>query len=334
MSPPLGYIGYRRQPQPTHVLLRGDIGATGPQVSPGGVSALATFPGDLQLPVDAPEAERRLKFASWLTDPGNPLPARVMVNRIWQFHFGSGLVKTASDFGFNGGKPTHPGLLDWLANELIRSGWSVKHVHRLILSSATYQQSAEMNEKAVAMDAGNELLWRFSPRRLDAEVIRDTMLAISGALDRRMRGPSFQPFKVTVFNTHFYHLFDSPKPEYNRRTIYRANVITGRDPLLDCFDCPSPSVATPQRRTTITPTQALALMNNSFVLRQSRLFATQVKESVGTHVPAQLERAFQLALTRSPTGKEQEQMSRLVSEHGLASVCWVLLNSSEFLYSN
>jgi hypothetical protein len=334
LSPPLGYIGYRRQPQPTHVLLRGDIRADGPQVSPGGVSALTTFPGDLQLPVDAPEAERRLKFAAWLTDPANPLPARVMVNRIWQFHFGSGLVKTASDFGFNGGKPTHPGLLDWLANELIQSGWSVKHVHRLILSSATYQQSAEMNEKAAAMDAENQLLWRFSPRRLDAEVIRDTMLAISGALDRRMRGPSFQPFKVTVFNTHFYHLFDSPKPEYNRRTIYRANVITGRDPLLDCFDCPSPSVATPLRRATITPTQALALMNNSFVLRQARLFAAQVKESAGPNVLAQLERAFQLALTRSPTEKEQEQMNQLVSEHGLASACWVLLNSSEFLYSN
>jgi hypothetical protein len=210
----------------------------------------------------------------------------------------------------------------------------VKHVHRLILSSATYQQSAEMNEKAAAMDAENQLLWRFSPRRLDAEVIRDTMLAISGALDRRMRGPSFQPFKVTVFNTHFYHLFDSPKPEYNRRTIYRANVITGRDPLLDCFDCPSPSVATPLRRATITPTQALALMNNSFVLRQARLFAAQVKESAGSNVLAQLERAFQLALTRSPTEKEQEQMNQLVSEHGLASACWVLLNSSEFLYSN
>ena len=334
LAPPLGYIGYRRQPEPTRVLLRGDIGEEGPLVSPGGVSALATFPGNLQLPVDAPEAERRLKFAAWLTDPANPLPARVMVNRIWQFHFGSGLVKTASDFGFNGGKPTHPRLLDWLANELIRSGWSVKHIHRLILSSATYQQSDRMNEKAVAIDADNRLLWRFSPRRLDAEVIRDTMLAISGALDRRMRGPSFQPFKVTVFNTHFYHLFDSPKPEFNRRTVYRANVITGRDPLLDCFDCPSPSVATPQRRTTITPTQALALMNNSFVLRQSRLLAARVQQSAGQNVVEQLERAFQLALTRSPTRKEREQMSRLISEHGLASACWVLLNSSEFLYSN
>ena len=334
LAPPVGYIGYRRQPQPTHVLLRGDIKAEGPQVSPGGVSALPSFPGDLKLAVDAPEAERRLRFADWLMDPANPLPARVMVNRIWQFHFGSGLVKTASDLGFNGGKPTHPELLDWLAHELIRSGWSVKHLHRLILTSATYRQSAEMNKKAVAIDAENQWLWRFSPRRLDAEVIRDTMLAISGALDRRMRGPSFQPFKVTVFNTHFYHLFDSPKPEYNRRTVYRANVITGRDPLLDCFDCPSPSVATPQRRTTITPTQALALMNNSFVLRQSRLFAERVKEQAGSNVVAQIDQAFQMALTRSPTANEQSQMSKLVDQHGLANACWVLLNSSEFLYSN
>ncbi|MFP6574339.1 MAG: DUF1549 domain-containing protein, partial [Pirellulaceae bacterium] len=145
LAPPLGYIGYRRQPPPTHVLLRGDIGAEGPQVSPGGVSALATFPGDLQLTFDAPESERRLKFADWVTDRANPLTARVIVNRIWQFHFGNGLVKTASDFGFNGGKPTHPRLLDWLANELIRSGWSLKHIHRLIISSATYRQSTLLN---------------------------------------------------------------------------------------------------------------------------------------------------------------------------------------------
>ncbi|MFP6603546.1 MAG: DUF1553 domain-containing protein, partial [Pirellulaceae bacterium] len=304
LAPPLGYIGYRRQPPPTHVLLRGDIGAEGPQVSPGGVSALATFPGDLQLTFDAPEAERRLKFADWVTDRANPLTARVIVNRIWQFHFGNGLVKTASDFGFNGGKPTHPRLLDWLANELIRTGWSLKHIHRLIISSATYRQSTLLNKRAAAIDADNHLLWRFSLRRLDAEVIRDTMLDISGALDRKMRGPSFQPFTVTVFNTHFYHLFDSPKPEFNRRTVYRANVITGRDPLLDCFDCPSPSVATPRRRTTITPTQALALMNNSFVLRQSRLFAARVKESAGEDVVEQIDRAFQLALTRQPTRQE------------------------------
>ncbi|MFP6601536.1 MAG: DUF1553 domain-containing protein, partial [Pirellulaceae bacterium] len=151
---------------------------------------------------------------------------------------------------------------------------------------------------------------------------------------RKMRGPSFQPFTVTVFNTHFYHLFDSPKPEFNRRTVYRANVITGRDPLLDCFDCPSPSVATPQRRTTITPTQALALMNDSFVLRQSRLFAARVKESAGEDVVEQIDRAFQLALTRQPTRQEHTQMLTLIREHDLSSACWVLLNSSEFLYSN
>jgi hypothetical protein len=334
LAPPLGYIGYRRQPQPTHVLLRGDIGAEGPQVSPGGVSVFPGLPGDLQLTFDAPEAERRLKFADWVTDRANPLTARVMVNRIWQFHFGNGLVKTASDFGFNGGKPTHPRLLDWLANELIRSGWSLKHIHRLIISSATYRQSTLLNKRAAAIDADNQLLWRFSLRRLDAEVIRDTMLDISGALDRKMRGPSFQPFTVTVFNTHFYHLFDSPKPEFNRRTVYRANVITGRDPLLDCFDCPSPSVATPRRRTTITPTQALALMNDSFVLRQSRLFAARVKESAGEAVAEQIDRAFQLALTRQPTRQEHAQMLTLIREHDLSSACWVLLNSSEFLYSN
>jgi hypothetical protein len=331
---PMGYIGFRHQPEATYVLLRGDIKSRGPRVVPRGLSVFPGLPGDLQLTFDAPEAERRLKFADWITDRANPLTARVIVNRIWQFHFGNGLVKTASDFGFNGGKPTHPRLLDWLANELIRTGWSLKHIHRLIISSATYRQSTLLNKRAAAIDADNQLLWRFTPRRLDAEVIRDTMLDISGALDRKMRGPSFQPFTVTVFNTHFYHLFDSPKPEFNRRTVYRANVITGRDPLLDCFDCPSPSVATPRRRTTITPTQALALMNNSFVLRQSRLFAARVKESAGEDVVEQIDRAFQLALTRQPTRQEHAQMLTLIREHDLSSACWVLLNSSEFLYSN
>ncbi|MEO2023308.1 MAG: DUF1553 domain-containing protein, partial [Pirellulaceae bacterium] len=334
LASPLAYIGSRRQPPPTHVLLRGDIEKQGPPVTPGGVSAFSSLSAELELAADAPEAERRQRFARWLTDQDNPLTARVLVNRIWQFHFGNGLVKTASDLGFNGGTASHPQLLDWLASEFMRSGWSIKHVHRLILESATYHQSTRFAAGAAEQDAENRLLWRFTPRRLEAEVIRDTMLQVSGALDETMHGPSFKPFTVTTFNTHFYHLFDSDKPQFNRRTVYRANVITGRDPLLDCFDCPSPSIATPRRRNTITPTQALALMNNSFVLRQSKLFARRVEQLVGPHLEKQVVHAFERALTRKPGEQEKNKLVELGRQHGLANVCWVLLNSSEFLYSN
>ena len=333
LAPPVGYVGFRRQPGATHVLLRGDPKSQGPQVTPRGLSALAGLSGDLGLPADAPEAERRRRFARWVTDPRNPLAARVMANRLWQFHFGSGLARNASDLGFNGGHPTHPQLLDWLASELIRSGWSLKHLHRLMVLSSTYRQSSATQPAAAARDADNRWLWRFTPRRLEAEVVRDAMLAVSGELNSTMHGPSVQPFTVTVFNTHFYHLFDSPDARFNRRTCYRANVITGRDPLLDCFDCPSPSVATPRRRSTVTPSQALALMNNSFVLRQARRFARRIRSLSPGSIDQQARLSVQLALSRSPSSSEHRQLTTLIQDHGLDHACWALLNSSEFLYS-
>ena len=329
---PMGYIGFRHQPEATHVLLRGDITNRGPRVNPAGLSAFPGLPGDLRLSHDATEAERRYRFARWVTDPRNPLAARVMANRIWQFHFGSGLVLNASDLGFNGGRPSHPLLLDWLASELIRSGWSLKHLHRQIVLSATYRQSSQSRPQAFDADADNRWLWRFQPRRHDAEVIRDSMLAVSGDLNSSMHGPSVRPFTVTVFNTHFYHLFDSADASFNRRTVYRANVITGRDPLLDCFDCPSPSVATPRRASTVTPTQALALMNNSFVIRQGRRFAQRVVDETGRDANRQANRMFQLAFNRPPTPRERQLVTSLIHDHSLEHACWALLNSSEFLY--
>jgi len=199
--------------------------------------------------------------------------------------------------------------------------------------STTYRQSSATRPKAAARDADNRWLWRLTPRRLEAEVVRDAMLAVSGELNSTMYGPSVQPFTVTVFNTHFYHLFDSPDARFNRRTCYRANVITGRDPLLDCFDCPSPSVATPQRRTTVTPSQALALMNNSFVLRQARLFADRVRRLASGSPGDQADWAVRLAFCRPATRGERTPLANLIRNHGLNHACWALLNSSEFLYS-
>jgi hypothetical protein len=329
---PLVYSGVRRQPGPTCVLLRGDVNRPGARVLAGGLSAVRELRPDLGLPADAPEGERRLRFAHWVLHPDNPLTARVLVNRLWHWHFGQGLVITPSDFGFNGGLPSHPELLDWLASEFVAGQGSIKRMHRLIMLSATYRQSGRFDARAARVDSSNRLLWRFAPRRLEAESVRDAMLAVSGELDPEIGGPSYRPFTVTVFNTHFYNLFDRGSPEFNRRTVYRIQVNTGRDPLLDALDCPAPSLTMPTRRHTTTTLQALALMNDSFVQRQAERFARRVRRAAGEDLGAQVKLAYRLALGRPPTADEQQATAQLVQEQDLESACWVLLNASEFLY--
>jgi mono/diheme cytochrome c family protein len=267
LAPALTYSGVRKQPDAVHVLLRGDISQPADEVAPAALTAVNSPDASLELGADAPEAQRRLRFARWVVDPANPLTARVLVNRVWQQHFGQGLVETPSDFGFNGGQPTHPELLDWLASEFVASGWSIKQLHRTIMSSAVYRQSARFDADAAAADADNRLLWRFPPRRLEAEIVRDAMLAVSGELNPQVGGPSFRPFTVTSLLTQFYHPIDPGTPDHNRRTVYRMNVNTGKSAFLDALDCPAPSLASPHRRNTTTALQSLALMNDSFVLR-------------------------------------------------------------------
>ncbi len=321
---PVSYVGTRVQPAPTRRLKRGEVTSPDEVVTPGALSAIVDLNPDFGLAADAPEAMRRLKFADWLADARNPLPARVMANRVWHFHFGQGLVSTPNDFGVSGARPTHPELLDWLAVKFIESGWSVKALHRLIVTSATYRQSSAFNEKAAATDADNQLLWRFTPHRLEAEAVRDGMLAVSGQLNPAMGGPSFRPFTISEFNAAFYHLVDRAEPEFNRRTVYRVNVNSGKDPMLEAFDCPDPSVKTPRRGVTTTPLQALELMNNSFVQRQARHLAERAMQSPGHAI----ESAYRLALGREPADGE---MAR-AKERELFSVCWALLNSTEFMY--
>jgi hypothetical protein len=286
---------------------------------------------------DEPEGERRVRFARWLTDPRNPLTARVIVNRVWHLHFGRGIVDTPNDFGFNGGRPSHPELLDWLATNLVNpttTAQSLKRLHRLIMTSATYRQSTLHADlaKTKSADAENRLLWHFAPKRLEAEAVRDAMLMIGGRLNPAMGGPGFRPFTVTVFNSSFYNLFDKDEPEYNRRTVYRIGVQSAKDPFLESFDCPEPSVKTPRRSITTTPLQALGLMNNAFVQRQAKYLAERAAREAGQGIEEQVDRAYRLALARSPTSTERERAAKLAGEHGLQSVCWVLLNSSEFLY--
>jgi hypothetical protein len=257
-----------------------------------------------------------------------------MVNRIWHYHFGRGIVETPNDFGFSGARPTHPELLDWLAAEFVDGNWSIKRMHKLILMSATYRQSAAFNDKAAAVDADNALLWRFAPRRIEGEIIRDAMLAVSGQLNTQIGGPSFKPFTVTNHGSDFYHLKDMTGPEYNRRTIYRAHINSGKSAMMDALDCPDPSIKTPARRVTTTPLAALALMNTSFVQRQAKSFAQRVLAESNNDQTKAIALAYQSAFGRPASAAELTDASALTKDHGLETLCWVLLNASEFMYVN
>jgi hypothetical protein len=329
--PPLVYAAVGRQPGPTVILKRGDIEKPGDPVTAGSPDVLKGPPA-ADLPADAPEGERRRTFADWIVHSDNPLTWRVMVNRVWQHHFGDGLVRTPNDFGLNGERPSHPELLDWMATWFRDSGGHLKPLHRLIVTSATYRQGSAFDEKSAAVDSDNRLLWRFAPRRLEAEAVRDAMLAAGGKLNREAGGPSFRPFKIETFNSAFYILFDADRPDLNRRSVYRMNVTSARDPVLEVLDCPDPSVKTPRRSATTTPLQALTMMNNPFTDRMARSFADRVRPEAGDEVAAQVVLAYRLAFGREPTAAERDRAVRVASGAGLKSVCWALVNASEFVY--
>lgn len=326
---PKVYAANPQKPPPTYFLERGDLKLKGEVVAAGGLSNVKA---DLELPADAPEAERRRAFANWMTSPENPLFARTIVNRVWHYHFGTGLVNTPNDLGVSGGDPSHPELLDWLAGEFIRGGYSLKKLHTMILMSKTWRQSSEVNSRAAGVDADNRLLWRFAPQRLEAEAVRDSMLAISGDLNPKMGGPSDQPFDLVIDNSHFFSFKDGDGPDFNRRTIYRAQIASLRDSLLDALDCPSIGLKTPARGNTSTPVQALSLMNNEFVDRQCRKLAERLESVHPDDVDLQIKRAFRLVLGRAPTEKELQKAELLEADHSLDQVCWALFNASEFLF--
>ena len=314
------------------VLSRGDVRNGGETVAPRGLSAIQAIESDFGLAPDAADRERRLKLAHWITNPANPLFARVIVNRVWHYHFGAGIVSTPNDFGFNGGKPTHPQLLDWLATHLQANQWSLKHLHRLIVMSATYRQSSQMNSKAAAIDADNRLLWRKSPARIEGEVLRDSMLAIAGKLDVTTGGKGYRDVREYKFKgSHFYDPIPQTSVEQFRRTIYRFSPRGAKRTMLDTFDCPDPSAVTPKRAETTTPLQSLSLMNNAFVL----LMADAVAERLQTNhadVDAQVRGLFRLAYSREPESKDVSLATPFIQKHGLAAYCRVVFNSNELLY--
>lgn len=337
-------------PEATYVLSRGNPAQKEASVGPAGIRSLAGLSPDLGLAADAPEGDRRKRLAEWITNRDNPLTPRVIVNRLWHYHFGTGIVDTPNDLGFNGGRPTHPELLDWLAAELlapstalpkseirnpdfeIATPWSLKHIHRLIVTSATYCQSSAPRAQAAQVDAGNRLLWRFSPQRLEAEALRDAILCISGELNPQMGGPGFQDFRTFTFNSQFYEPLDPVGYEFNRRTVYRTWVRSGRNEFLDVFDCPDPSTTAPRRAVTTTPLQALALLNNSFTLRMAARMAARCQREAPAGLDEQISLAYDLAFNRRPEPAELAQGRQFAARHGLAALCRVIFNSNEFLY--
>jgi mono/diheme cytochrome c family protein len=323
----LVFAGTFRKPDEIHLLNRGDPEQPREEVVPALPSAL----GESKLSSETDEQERRRVLADWIASPDNPLTARVMVNRVWQGHFGTGLVETASDFGRMGTKPSHPDLLDWLAAEFIRSGWSIKRLHRLIVLSSTYRQSSRLQPEAASRDVDARLLWRFPSRRLDAETIRDSMLAVVGRLDLKMGGAGFDLFDKRGGLTGFTPV-ESFEGEGLRRMIYAHKVRRERDAVFGAFDCPDAGQSTARRRESTTPIQALNLFNSRFTLEQADAFAARVTRDAGDDVDRQIHRAFQLALTRDPSEMEAADARAVVSEFGVATLCRVLLNCNEFLF--
>jgi hypothetical protein len=322
------------QPPLTHVLARGAVTAKGEVVSAEVPAALPALTPN-RLKADAPEGERRAALAKWVTDSKNPLFARVIVNRLWHYHFGLGLVETTSDLGFNGGRPSHPELLDWLAGELVRQGFSLKAMHRLIVTSAAYRQASKPRKEAQLIDADNRLVWRHSPVRLEAEAVRDAILSTSGELDRQMGGRPYLDFRTYFFKgTQFYDALAEIGPTFARRSLYRMWARGGRSPLLDTLDCPDPSTTTPRRARTTTPLQALALFNNAFVLDQADHFAARVRREAGNDADKQIERVYALAYGRAPTEREWALVRPFVKEHGLEALGRVIFNTSEFVQAD
>lgn len=325
-------------PRTVKVLHRGNIQQPLDEVSPGVIPLRANSDWKLPLAENHSEGDRRAALAKWITDPNNPLTWRSIANRIWQYHFGRGLVESPNDFGRMGQQPTHPKLLDWLASEFRRTQ-SIKHMHRLILTSQTWQQSSGWNAGMAEQDSDNQYYWRFNRRRLSAEELRDSILSVSGKLNLKMGGPGFYLFVLekTAHSPHYeYHKFDPSDENSHRRSIYRFIVRSQPDPWMTTLDCADSSQSTPRRSETLTSLQALSLLNNRFNLTMAKYFAERLqRETAETETNQQRHvatRAYQLVTGRYPTKQEADSLEAYTREHGAANLCRVLFNTSEFVF--
>jgi mono/diheme cytochrome c family protein len=321
------------KPRAIHVLPRGDVTKPGKLVGPGAVVALDFRPARFVLPTTNTEADRRAALAEWIADRDNPLAWRSIVNRDWRYHFGRGLVDTPNDFGRMGQLPTHPELLDWLAVEFRDGGQSLKQLHRLIVTSETYQQSSTGAEFTKA-DAENAYYWRMTRRKLDAESVRDAILSVSDQLDPRLYGPAFQDFVIDKpeHSPHYeYDRADPDDPRLHRRSVYRFLVRSRPQPFMTALDCADPSMQVDKRNESVSAPQALALLNNGFVLAMAKHFAARV-EKMALDTPGRVTAAVRLALGRSPGPAELDALSQYADRHGLANLCRLLFNLNEFAF--
>ncbi len=336
---PIGnFVPTRGRPRPVYVLRRGDVKQPVEPAVPGAIGCLAGMPRELGITNETPEGQRRAALARWIAHRDNPLTWRSIVNRIWQYHFGVGIVATPDDFGRMGERPSHPELLDWLAVWFRdQAGQSLKRLHYLLVTSTTYRQTSfvvgPMARRAQRLDAQNRLLWRMNRRRLEAEVVRDAALAVADILDRRMGGPPYRNFKfIDDHSPHYlYHDYDPATMETRRRSIYRFVVRSVPDPFMEVFDFPDPAVVTGRRNETLTPLQSLVLFNDPFILYVAEKWAERLERQWSD--PASLVvAATREALGRDPSPEELELLSDLVRDHGTAYLCRVLLNLNEFLF--
>jgi hypothetical protein len=331
----------------TYVLIRGSAHARGARVEPAFPVILGgdkpTIP---TRPAQARTTGRRLALANWIVSPNNRLTARVMANRVWQYHFGRGIVRSPNDFGLQGDRPTHPELLDWLAGEMVARGWRLKALHRMILLSSAYRMSSQTNAQALAADPVNDLFWRFDRRRLTAEELRDSILAVSGSLYPKMYGPGVFPEiprEVLAGQSMPGNGWGkSPWAEQHRRSVYihvKRSLLT---PLLERFDVAETDRSTPVRFATTQPTQALLMLNSDFMNRQAAVLARRLQREAGNEVDQQVGRVFYLAAGRPASPAEVRRGVRLIEklqkEDGASAEdarrysCLVMLNLNEFVY--
>lgn len=333
--PPLmnAWVGNRADaPGPFHVFIGGSPQRKGQEVIPASLSILSEVIQDYQLESDSKESQRRTDFADWVTHKDNPLTPRVLANRVWHYHFGTGIVATPSDFGFMGERPSHPELLDFLAAKLQQNGWHLKPLHKEIMMSKTYRQSSDFRQAAADVDGDARMLWRFPPRRLSAEEIRDTMLTVSGSLSLEMGGPGFRLYRYLQDNVATYVPKDTHGPETFRRAVYHQNARASRTDLMTDFDQPDCAFSTARRNETTTPLQALTTLNHDFTLVMADAMVKRLEVEIKADLAKQVARAFQICFGRNPTDDEQRACLYLAKQHGLASVCRALLNTSELIY--
>jgi hypothetical protein len=329
-------------PRPIHLLHRGEISQPRGLISPGALSCVTELSPRFDVPEGADESMRRAALAMWLTDPRNPLTWRSVVNRVWHYHFGAGIVNTPNDFGHLGGAPSHPGLLDWLAVEFRDNGQSIKKLHRLILTSETYRQTSRTSEleagavaRAISVDADNRSLWRMNRLRLDAECVHDAVLSAADRLDLRMGGPSDRQFGLSpgihVTPIVDYGAFDVNSDLGRRRSVYRFLFRTLPDPFSDALDCPAGDQLTPARSNSVTVQQALALWNSAFILRNAEHLAARLSRKA-KGLDEQVALGVQLAFGRPPAADEQSRLCDYAEKHGMSNVCRLLFNANEFMF--